>query len=531
MKPTFASVLSRIGFTEEVTQRFAHIILPFEPMPHQVEGLRQALSKPRFGLFFEPRTGKTLVLQLTAIFYAYYGTTTMQLMPPGLFYQFRRDYDEIKNHGLKIEIFSAGPSVRSQKLMDWKSGKEARPHVILLSKEIFKKHKQMLPEAGYTHLHFDECHKGLQGGLGTRSSKGSETARAVKAFISSDLTRKLVLSTGTPIPTNIENAFTTVSLLNPKAYRNQDAFNTLHCVYGRVFVPGLTGPRQISVVQGYKNLGALSLALYENGIHASQRDVLNLEAPNIQIVEVKLTGTHAALYRKIVKDQVLTMPDGTLLDARKPQKRRQVALQMITSPERYSKHINENAVFSTLTALTDTVDLSENKVVIFADYVASVEAIADHFKKHHPAIVYGPNGPEKNAQEIERFRNTSCPLAIINFEAGGAGFKLGDVCTTVIYAEPTSSPGTFHQSLSRVLLKGQEKPVVAYILKVVGTLSPIAIEAMMNKHFNISKVMQDENSLLEALTGKTSVLEDPRFHIEEVDEKLSEANQMEEDLA
>lgn len=67
-QPTFGQVLRVLGFDSLECDRFEHIVLPFRPFPHQLKGLLKGLQEVRFGLSFEPRTGKTLVMQMLAIF-------------------------------------------------------------------------------------------------------------------------------------------------------------------------------------------------------------------------------------------------------------------------------------------------------------------------------------------------------------------------------------------------------------------------------------------------------------------------------
>ena len=92
---SFGLELQKMGEPPEVWQQFEQVILPFEPMDHQWDGFYRSRSNARSGLFFEPRTGKTLVLQMLAIFFARYGSGTIQIMPPALFRQFQHDYHPV----------------------------------------------------------------------------------------------------------------------------------------------------------------------------------------------------------------------------------------------------------------------------------------------------------------------------------------------------------------------------------------------------------------------------------------------------
>lgn len=501
MQPiSLAKVLAEIGYDQTVTAPFAQVMLPFTPMPHQYWGLRYAMNFVRSGVFFEPRTGKTLVLQILAIFYSHFGAGVIQIMPPALFRQFQHDYAQIKGHNLRIAVLNDGPAGRAKRLEQWAEDEQSRPQVVMLSRDIFKSAWKDLYLMGFTHVHFDESHLGLQ-------SEDSQIAKAIRAFIHQNDSNRLVLSTGTPLPNHIKNAYATVNFLLPEVYKTRAKFESAHCVYSTFYIPGKFGqPRAIQAIDSYKNLDILSQNLYSRSVHASKREVLNLAAPNIQIVECDLKPAHRRLYNKVLAERMLELED-EVIDARSAQKLRQVALQLITVPEEFADNFKtkDSSVYETVAALVDSVNPDQEKLVIFANYTRSVEALAEHFAPLKPAKVYGPNGPDKNALEVERFREqASCRLLIANPAAGGVGFKLGDVTQTVIFAEPVSSPGAFDQALSRTMLYGQTEPVVCYIVKVNHTISPLAIDQMLAKAADIEQVIRTKKSLLEALMGKAN---------------------------
>ncbi|NCC41836.1 MAG: hypothetical protein EOM21_20965, partial [Gammaproteobacteria bacterium] len=147
--PTFSQVLSSIGYDDATCATFEDVVLPFALMPHQLQGLHYALYYKRAGLFFEPRTGKTIVMQLLAIFNARFGVRTIQMMPPGLFRQFSGDYARIQGHGLTMHILDQTPARREKLLTGWLKEESARPDVIFLSQPIFRQHWQELYLNGF----------------------------------------------------------------------------------------------------------------------------------------------------------------------------------------------------------------------------------------------------------------------------------------------------------------------------------------------------------------------------------------------
>ena len=91
---TVADALAEAGVRN--TRPFSSMKMPFKLKKHQVIGLNGCLRNPRFGLFFEARTGKTIVFQLMSIYCAYYGVKSVLLMPPILFLQFLESWEEIE---------------------------------------------------------------------------------------------------------------------------------------------------------------------------------------------------------------------------------------------------------------------------------------------------------------------------------------------------------------------------------------------------------------------------------------------------
>jgi SWI/SNF-related matrix-associated actin-dependent regulator of chromatin subfamily A-like protein 1 len=491
-KQTLGQVLEQIGVGGS---RFAHIELPYPLMPHQVTGLHYSLYYKRMGLFFEARTGKSIVLQANAIYHAYQGKPTVIVMPGSLFLQFHNDFNGLKNHGLTIKVFNQPPKLRTAQIAKWDKG-EAVPHVVLMTREIFKKHWREFYLLGYRNFLYDEAHQGLQ-------SYSSQTAKAFRDYAHQHPDNRLVLSTGTPIPSAIQNVWTAMDLLNPGAYRSHRAFEASHCLYKPMMIPSKFGMRQIQVVSGYQNLDLLNKNLYKQAVYASKREVLNIAEPNIQIISCKLSTTHKKLYDKVLKERILEIEreggETELLDMRGAQKLRQSALQLISTPEEFGL-VKENAVFDLVETLLGTLDIERNKVVLFANLIKTNEALARRFKEYKPVLIYGPNGTELNAKNVERFRNDPlCRLFIGSPAAGGVGFKLGDVCQSMIFVEPVSSPGIFDQAISRVCLMGQTEPVLVYIVKVEKTISPAAIDLMMGRIPDIERVMGTRKSLFSVL--------------------------------
>ena len=500
-KNSFLSILKTFGYDESVLQMFDDdVIFPFDLMDHQIEGIYAGLTHPRFGLFNEARTGKTAIMQALAIFFSKFDGKSIFLMPPALFTQFTQEFNLIQNHGLEIEQFTYSPKKREQVLLQWRQ--ESAPDVLVMSIEIFRKHSMELRSAGYTYLFWDECHMGC----GKESNKSYKT---VSDFIDLTENSRLVLSTGTPIPNNLYDLFPLLKLKSPESYPSRRHYDAEHVTFAQIRIRTPVGQRLISVPDhdNYKNTDLISKNLMKAAVRRTKEETLNLKAPNVQIVPVQLSRSHAKLYRQVLKDRIFEL-EGEMIDARQQQKLRQVALQLVSDPEVASEpgKIKENAVFETTKALLDSVGAwDKEKVVLFATYNNTVEKLTRYFKKYNPAVIYGQNGSEENRRNLTKFQTDgTCRLLIANPISGGVGIKAGDVSQTVIFVEPVSTPAAFDQAASRVMLKGQDKPVSVYILQILDTLSPSLIDLMMGKAQTMLSVTLDKKSVFDGLLGRNT---------------------------
>lgn len=492
--PIAASEVFRLAGVRNSTP-FAHLTLPFTPREDQISAINWLLRYNRFGLFSETRTGKTIVMQMGILYCAHYGYKTTFIMPAILFDQFQETWNDIQGPKPSLFVLEAGPEKREKLFKSWESRTAEAPSVLILSQQIFNKVQERLSMLGYRNLLFDESHQGLQ-------QEESKICLAINRFIAHQDTR-LVLSTGTPIPTEVQNVYPTISLLYPGAYLNQRDFNRWHVINKTIYVRNKRGevfPR--AVPDSYVNLDFLHQVLYKQAWRVTKAQVLDLKAPNIQVMPVHLSGPHFALYKQLLKQRFLMFPNGELIDAKHEAKLRQTALQLVANPEEFTDRKLTNNLFELADQLVDSIGPKKNKILLFANYNLTVNSLVARYEKLNPARVYGGEGggTGANRKEIDRFKHDdTCRILVANPEAGGVGLTLGHVCTHVIVVEPMSSPGDFEQAISRVILDGQTEPVVVYILSVQGTGHVSAVNSMLGRAQDIKTVNSDKQTLLDEL--------------------------------
>jgi hypothetical protein len=499
----FSTVLQNATVPYEVAKHFEHIQLPFELMPHQLKNLQCGLAWDRYGLFDPPRTGKTIVMQLLAIYHRLFGMKTIVLMPPILFEQFREEFHKIKGHGLRVEMLTGSADKKRNMIQDWGVGNLEAPDVLLMTKEMFSgpngnkgflKYMDYLKKP-YQILMWDECHLGLQ-------SEDTKIFSTVERFLKEAKKPRLILSTGTPSTNELRATYPTIRLKTPDEYVSRRHFDMTHVNFKELYISSPRSPsgvRRISVVDSYCNQELLSQALMKQASRVTRHEVLNIQTPNVQVVPIALDPPHLYFYRKILRERLAEI--GTdMIDLRQEQALRQFALRIITDPNFGGGNFKTNNVVQAVKTLIEAENLDQAKVIVFANFNHSVEFLSEQLEAHKPAVVYGQNTPEKNRQEAERFKKSSdCRVAVINPQAGGVGYTFGDVCQTVIFAEPVATPGLFDQAASRIILKDQKEPVSIYLLKILETISPKAIDNMLNKSVQLQEVLRDKKTLLDDL--------------------------------
>lgn len=494
------------------------------PMKHQISGLNQTLAYDRFALYDEPGCGKTMIAQAAALYMAGYGNKVVVVMPPVLLEQFEEELDATF-YGWRdyftMHRLIEGPDKRAELFAKWRE--HGWPDIMCMSYQQFaklprsrkRKNKTdeamnydgqrvepgewyklppnpddyisgVLKKAGYNYLIGDEAH--------ALKNASSNQHKAVQYLIGKGTDGGLLLMTGTPIPNELIDAYGMIELTSPGSYASKKSFERLHCLYTT------TGDGWSQLI-GYQNQDTISVNLYKRARRVTKDQVLDLKEPQVIEVPVNLEESHYKLYKKLIKERFLEMGE-EVITALNQQALRQKSLQIITTPEHFTDKKMPNAIIATVDELLDSIGMRTEKVVVFANFQRSVEALRDHFIKEglNPAVIYGGKG-DNEANKRKFLKDDSCRVLVANPRSGGYGLNLQKVCRWVIFAEPTSVPGDFTQASERVYRKGQDKVVTMYILKALGTISPKLTKNMVSKAGDTKYVTGDPTTLLDELMG------------------------------
>lgn len=449
-------------------------------------------------IFTTGNTGKSLTSYLYITAVGMNGRKILAIMPPGLTDQYLEKYYEaidVDVAGISTAILGGTPANRQKLYAQW--NKTGWPTLLVMGYQMFlREGGKYLRGKGYDTLIADEAHM-----LKTASSK---THKLFKIMAKEFKSPRVLLMTGTPMPTTPECAYGVISILSPKTYRSKAAFDRKHLIK--------TQMGNFRVTTGYKNLGVLSDNLYQHAQRVTKEEVLDLEKPNVVPVDVSMSVSHRKLYKKLMDERMLEFGD-ELIPAIQSQTLRRYLMQVASNPNVYSDtKIVENTI-PRLDAILDSLGVTKykkdqvkgntkqlTKVLIFVWYKDTMAMLQEHLKDLNPAVIDGNHNTNKN--KVKFIEDDTCRVALVQPRSGAAGLDgMQNVCHNVIFFEPVTSPGEFDQAASRLIRSGQEKVVNVYVFNVKGTVFTRAIRTMMGRAEDLKTVVVKIGDLMQELLG------------------------------
>jgi SNF2 family DNA or RNA helicase len=484
----------------------ADVILHQTPRDYQVEDYKALITNPRGANYSEVGTGKSLVSYLYLMHRMYSGEKVIILMPPGLLKQYSSEFKRIiTGHPFEFTLMLKDRQNRNVAMDGY--DKDCWPQILGLSYQLFIKYYKFFSQQGYyTGIICDEAHC-----LGNVKTK---TFTSVCFFMQSKRDRSLLMMTATPMPTEIQSAYGQIKLKNPQAYVSLDQFDRMHTVYEPRMIKvrdkkGDLRERKIQTIIEYKNLPQLSEKLLQGAVRRKAREVLPLEAPTIIDYNVMLYTEHEELYQTLLQERILDMGNDELKIADNSSALRQMALQLITNPNKFRPEddpldISDIAPLETLLDLIDSMPLQETKLIIFCHFKETVRYLNSVLSKFNPALVYGDSDTDKNVDKL--LHDDTCRIGILNFASGGAGFNLQPVCYLAVVYEAIGSPGMLEQGFGRIQRSGQTQPVRIWIFRYGMSLSSHLLNKAISRAGGIKETLNDDTCFVDFITQAVDIL-------------------------
>lgn len=303
---------------------------------------------------------------------------------------------------------------------------------------------------------------------------------------------EIMLLTGTPLTTPLDG-FAFIKTVAPTVYKSLTQFENCH-VGERDFFGKITS---------WRNLDLLADNLKVNSVRIQRREVYKELPPVIfSPIEYELDPAHYKLYRKLVEEQLLELPDGSKIDSTQENALYHHTQQLVLNYAHFSG-VEANVAVGFDLVENELLELGDQKLVVIANYRMTNATLVERFKAYGAVAIYGAVSPTQKELNVQRFINdASCRVLIIQPTSGGFGLDgLQHVCSNMMFLELPRSPRDFNQTLARLDREGQTDAVQVKIAVANRTVQVKLLHDMVDKDQLIGRVQPNFFDLRSILLG------------------------------
>lgn len=454
---------------------------PFSPHNFQTVVFNEAIQHKKFGLWLGVGTGKTFLSTAIAMQHSIVGDveTLLFIVPPRLVYQWSDWLSVITfedGDSLDITTYEGTPTQRKKMSFG--------VDVIIMSHNIFRQdYKRILLELGKdknVYVVYDEAHMGLR-------KPSNKIWRYLKNFTAS---KPLLLLTATPVG-NPMDAYGIIKLLDPICYQTKRHFTALHVAKEDFF----------GNVTHWKNLDIMHTNLYAHAYKLESDEVIDLPPVVYSQIKYQLTPKHKKLYDKLVKEEILELEDGEILDGTDATRMFHLLQRFVTCPDKLDVKKVQAALFDLIETLYRE---DESKMVIYANYRNTNAGILEYLnKKGIPTVgCWGDVSKTQQHKNIQAFIHDP-EIKVMNGNPVSLGVGVDGMqgsCYRVVFAELPLAPREYYQSVGRIYRQGQNNSCTVRVLTAVGTIQQNLYYALMNKDALVNEVVKNRNILRDYFT-------------------------------
>jgi len=461
-----------------------------KPYEHQKNALNESAEKVQWAYFMEMGTGKTKVTidNLAYLFFKRKVTAALIIAPKSVYLNWE---NEIETHM---------PDVLKYKTYKWNIDKPKDYYAL----ENYKDLKIFLinVEALSTKRGFEACKDYLiknklnfvaldeSTTIKNRSAKRTKNILGLQKL---SLVRRIL--TGSPITKSPLDLYTQCQFLSPEllgfssylAFRNRYAEMT--------DIPVGSG-RYISVPKYYKRLQELEVKIKQFATRIRKDECLDLKPKVRQKRYIELDGDGKKIYEKLRTNALAIVEDSTISFSNKLTeiiKLHQVCNGFTKNDDGEIMTLHK----SKLNALEETLEETDGKVIIWANYLYNIHEIKkfliDKYGPESTVSIYGEINVQDRKNAVERIQQDSnCRFLVGNPTTGGFGLTLTAV-NTVIYFSNNYNLEVRKQSEDRAHRMGQKGTVVYIDIVARNTLDEAIMKSLTSKGQIAAKTLGEED--------------------------------------
>lgn len=267
----------------------------------------------------------------------------------------------------------------------------------------------------------------------------NEMAKRSKFILSLNPSNVILLS-GTPTSGKYENLWSQLHLLGWNI--SKDLYWQQYIDYEWQDKDGFP----LRVVRGYKNVERLKKKLREHGaFFLKTEEVFDLPTQTDSFIYIPTTTE----YRKFRKSKIVSFDDRELVG--------DTTLTQILYERQLCGQYNKGK----LAAFKDLVESTEDRLIVFYNFNAELDAMADIVDTVRPISIV--NGNLKNLEHYDKYENS---VTFIQYQAGAMGLNLQKANKIIYFTLPLGkgSCGLWEQSKKRIHRIGQDRPCFYYYM-------------------------------------------------------------------
>lgn len=456
----------------------------------QVEALRRALKREKYGIFFEQRLGKTRVaIDFCGIKQISRGIKNVLIVCP-LSVVFNWE-DQIKEYyptkAYYVSHYPQNPEKRDAFLQGVSINNVVNPGIInfiivnydklaLCRGNKYVEVKRLLHAINIDVIILDESH--FIRNVSTRRYK------ALKELVPSVPMRLLL--TGTPIAKNFYDIYGQFSIMNYNAFGMKWAeFKRRFCIMG-----GFEGRE----IVGCSQPEMLATIMEENSIRVLRKDVIEEPAVEDVVIPVQFERLAQTTYDSIKKQFLAEFKSGATITADLAIKRilrlHQCCGGWVTDDAGQLISISQ-AKLKTAIDLVDIHADANEPVVIFHKFTPEGEALCTSLRNKGLRVeaLNGSVVPAKRKAAIVAFQAGGLDAIVIQISTGALGIKLDRSHINLFYSMDFSL-SNYLQAKDRVMGRGQKHDVTNYFLCVKGSVDHKIINTL-RKNKDMAEAIAD----------------------------------------
>lgn len=444
--------------------------MAIEFMPHQEEGIGFLMNTDASLLHWDMGTGKTY----TAAFAArevMRGGCTVVVCPAVARRNWAREIEAVHGDRVTVNVIEKG----SDKLAG---------DFVVISYELATRQRNKLSQIDIDVLILDE----------SQFLKNIKSKRTAAIFGHQGLARQAGVVwclSGTPTPNNIMEIYPWLHCMHPEVIETprgapmsgiqfRDAFcETVETPFGINIVGTKTGPSQ-----------DLWRALQPVVSRVRKEDVLK-DLPPVRFQDYPVAG------------------DATVREVRRLEQEHRDAIEQVIEGARGSGQVDMH--LTTLRRVTELAKVGDaiamvrqeledeaiEKIVIFANYLDTIDALTTGLEEFNPVAVHGSVSANQRQAAIDTFQEgIDCRVFVGQVQAASTAITLhahGD-CQDVLFISADWVPANNAQAVARVHRKGQPNAVTARFLHLENSLDEQVQKTLIRKSHQLSTVFEERNA-------------------------------------